>query len=192
MAKGPKSTAKQPASATKRAESAKIRGSEGARRLGLTLQAIGQWASRPGAPAERVGTALWLYWPSFPRWREQELQRQAVEEATAKLHKQIAELANPDGLKASVRIENADATMKELDVAERLATTVQIDLAAEITEKFCIDLRSQLLAFPRTWAPSLVGVTMVREMEIRLERGMHRILQSVSGVDGDTITELAA
>jgi hypothetical protein len=74
---------------------------DGAERLGLTTQAIGQWAAKPGAPVRRNTKHVYLLWPDFPRWREQELQKNAKKseksgtfaERRAAAEARVAELA---------------------------------------------------------------------------------------------------
>lgn len=63
------------------ADPAEITAAEGARRLGLTQQAVGMWAAKPGAPARKQGTKTFLRWPDFARWREQELVANAKKNA---------------------------------------------------------------------------------------------------------------
>lgn len=46
---------------------------EAARRLGITPQSTGQWARRLNAPARVDGRNVYVSWPQFARWREEEL-----------------------------------------------------------------------------------------------------------------------
>lgn len=54
-----------------------VSASQAAERLGLTKQAIGLWCAKPGAPVRKEGTRVFVRWPDFARWREQELQAAA-------------------------------------------------------------------------------------------------------------------
>lgn len=58
--------------------STEISATEAAARLGLTVQSLGAWTKRPGAPVRVEGRRVWCQWPAFPRWREQELIAQAM------------------------------------------------------------------------------------------------------------------
>jgi hypothetical protein len=48
---------------------------EAADRLGITPQALGVWARKPGAPVVTRKGRPFCVWPDFPRWREAELEK---------------------------------------------------------------------------------------------------------------------
>ena len=76
--KTPPSRANSAKSAPVQSDSGEIPSAEAAKRLCVTQQALGMWTNRPGAPVRRDGTRVWVRWPEFMRWREQELVRVAV------------------------------------------------------------------------------------------------------------------
>lgn len=55
---------------------------EVAKKLGISYQAVGVWAAKPGAPTRSAGTKVWLKWPAFARWREQQMVETARREAS--------------------------------------------------------------------------------------------------------------
>lgn len=56
-----------------RADGPEILANQAADRLGLTPQAIGMWCSKPGAPVRKAGGRVYVRWPDFARWREEQL-----------------------------------------------------------------------------------------------------------------------
>lgn len=154
-----------------------ILAAEAHRRLGLTAQAIGMWARRPGAPVRVDGRKVWLRWPDFARWREQELAKQAVEEATAKLRAQIATMNGGQVMTAGERIQQANARLLEMDVAQRERESITVEEAAAATSKVFSELRARLLPFPRTWAPKLITAKTIIEMEKRLDAAIARTME---------------
>lgn len=107
----------------------RVQQSEGARRLGLTPQAIGLWAVRPGAPTSSIKGKRLLIWPDFPRWRETELKREA------------RGVGRPEDQKAAQKRKMiADAVLAELMVAEKegalIALSVHEDVVGEIGARF--------------------------------------------------------
>lgn len=107
----------------------RVQQSEGAKRLGISPQAIGMWAVRPGAPVELVKGKRVLIWPDFPRWREAEIKREA--RGTDRPKDQEA---------AQKRKMIADAVLAELAVAEKegalIATEVHEQVVGEIGARF--------------------------------------------------------
>jgi hypothetical protein len=115
--------------------------SEAARRLGVTPQAIGQWATRPGAPVELLKGRRKLVWPDFPRWRDAELVRQAKAE--------VKGVARPtDEADAEKRKKIADAVLAELAVAEKEGALISMDVHREVVGEFCDRLRAVLVNAP--------------------------------------------
>ena len=92
-----------------------------ARYLGLTAQAVGMWAKRPGAPARVDGKRVWVQWPAFARWREEELCRQRVEEATKALRAQLdaQQTGNPLMRKLEGQYPQMPQTAKMLHLSPR-------------------------------------------------------------------------
>lgn len=160
-------------------DSNEISATDGAKRLGLTAQAVGQWASRPGAPARKIGTRVWLRWPDFARWRETELCRTAIEEATKKLREQLDAMNSPKGNPRS-RLDEAMARKAEIEVEELERTRILITEAAAVTEKAFTDLRAKLVPFPRTAAPKVLGAKTVVEMEQRLHKEIAKLMAALA------------
>lgn len=82
--------------------------SAAADRLGLTRQAVGQWAAKPGAPVSTERGVLLVAWPAFARWREQQMVETAKREA--------APTVSLD--EARTRKALAEAELAELEVAK--------------------------------------------------------------------------
>lgn len=118
--------------------------SEGAKRLGITPQAIGQWAVRPGAPAELKNGKRVLFWPDFPRWREAEIKREArgvgrpEDEAAAQKRKLIA-----------------DAVLAELAVAEKEGALIALQVHEDVVEELGARLLSVIQNFPSNYLVDL-------------------------------------
>lgn len=144
--------------------------SEAARRLGMTPQALGVWAKRPGAPvALRKGRPFCL-WPDFPKWREAELDRVAREEARPREMSQT---------EAERRYESARAQKLEIEVARLEGQLV----AAEDVEKawggMVHDLRAQLLTLPQRWAPAVIGCRGLPEVTAKLETALQEAMTAL-------------
>jgi hypothetical protein len=155
------------AASDKQARDGEVSAADVARSLHLSKQAIGLWLRRPGAPVRWVGARAFVRVPDFHRWREQELQRQAVEEATAPLRRQLesAQQGSPHMRKA-----NAEARMAELDVEEREKSVVRVEEVVRIIDVLLTALRKKLLAIPAAWAPALFGASNMAELTMRLHR----------------------
>jgi hypothetical protein len=167
--------------------------SHAAERLGLTAQSIGQWTAKPDAPVRREGTRVFVRWPAFARWREQELCKQAATEATAGMRKQLdaAQGGDPMGRKLK-----ADARKAEIEVEFLERSALRVEDALQHTEKLLTDLRAGLVPFPRTAAPKLIGAKTVIELEQRLHKEVVRLMEGLSsptfGMDTPADTEQAA
>jgi hypothetical protein len=162
--------------------------------MGLTAQAIGQWTIKAGAPARREGSRVFVQWPQFARWREQELCKQAVAEATAGMRRQLDAKGKGNWVDRKGMSEARKAEI-EVELLER--SVVTIEEASAVTEKLLTDLRGVLVPLPRTAAPKLVGAKTVVEMEQRLHAEVVRLMEVMAspafGVTDDTpATEEAA
>lgn len=154
--------------------------SDAAKRLEITKQSLGLWASKSGAPVRRDGSRVYVRWPDFMRWREEQLCRTAVEEATKKLRAQLeAATTGPTG-DPGRRLLEANARRAELDVAALEGSMVRVSEAEGVVEKLCTDLRAQLIPFPRTAAPKLLGAKSLQELEARLDVEVHRLMEVLS------------
>lgn len=166
-------TEKRPKTPPPQPEPGEILASQAAEFMGLTAQAVGQWTAKPDAPVRRTGTRVFVRWPAFARWREQELCRQAAHEATAQMRKQLDAKSGGDPMH---RRMIADARKAEIEVEQLERSMVRVEDAAAVTEKLLTDLRAALVPFPRTAAAKLIGAKSVIEMEQRLHREVVRIM----------------
>jgi hypothetical protein len=154
--------------------SGELLASECARRLGITPQSVGAWAVRPGAPARVQGANVYLQWPAFARWREQELVRQAKEEA-----------APLSLIEAQTRRAVAQAKEAELDLAEREGQLVTVEDYGTALGRILDRLMARLRAVP---------VRMAHhgpEVEASLEREVEAMIVELSAFDDDVLEEAA-
>jgi hypothetical protein len=154
--------------------SGEILASECARRLGITAQSVGTWAVRPGAPARAVGANVLIQWPAFARWREDQLVRQAKEEA-----------APPSLIEAQTRRAVAQAKAAELDLAEREGQLVTVADYETALGRLLDRLMARLRAIP---------VRMSHhgpEVEAALEREVEAMVVELSAFDDDVLEEAA-
>lgn len=106
--------------------SGEILASQAAERLGLTKQAIGIWTAKPGAPVRREGTRVFVRWPDFARWREQELvagakrevpagsfleRRQEAEARSAEIRAELDEIALAEKRGESIAVGDYEAAL---------------------------------------------------------------------------------
>ncbi len=156
---------------------------EAARRLGITVQAIGQWASKVGAPVRHDGTAVFIRWPDFARWREQEIAKGRKPRASAAAN---AEDANSPAMRKAIaeaaRAEHEEQ-LKALELAKALEQTVSMaDLEAtvgRILDRLSARLRAMAFAF------SHLGDEVERALEVEIER----VITDLHGFDADIIDE---
>lgn len=116
-----------------RARPGEIRLSEAAERLGLTPQGLGQYAKRPGAPSRVDGRNVFVQWPAFARWREE----------------QIAAAAQPADLdSARARKANAEAEIAELELAKARGQMVTVADYERALGVMCDRFVARLRALP--------------------------------------------
>jgi len=166
-------TTKRPKSAPVRSRSStsyEILASECARRLGITQQSVGAWAVRPGAPARADGTNVYVQWPAFARWREQERVRQAKEEA-----------APLSLIEAQTRRAVAQAKEAELDLAEREGQLVTVADYETALGRLLDRLMARLRAVPVRLAHH------GPEVEAALEREVETMIVELSAFDEDVL-----
>jgi hypothetical protein len=154
-----------------------ILASDVAERLGLTAQAIGQWTIKPGAPVRRDGTRVYVRYPEFARWREQELARQAAEDATRGLRQQLERIQEGD---PAFRKLQGEARKIEIEVELLERSVVRTEDALGQVEKLLTDLRAALVPFPRTAASKLIGAKSVLDMEQRLHAEVVRLMDTLA------------
>lgn len=129
---------------------------------------------RPGAPARADGTNVHIQWPAFARWREQELVRQAKEEA-----------APLSLIEAQTRRAVAQAKGAELDLAEREGQLVTVADYETALGRLLDRLMARLRAVP---------VRMAHhgpEIEAALEREVEAMIVELSAFDEDVLEEAA-
>lgn len=154
-----------------------VSATEAAKHLGITAQSLGMWAKRPGAPARVDGKRVWVQWPSFARWREEELCRQRVDEATKALRAQLDARQGGDPM---MRKLEGEARKIEIEVELLERSVVAIEDADAVVAKLVTDLRAAILPFPRVAAPRLLGAKTVVELEQRLQTQVGRLLEQLS------------
>jgi hypothetical protein len=149
-----------------------VKAGEAGKRLGMTVQALGQWAMRPEAPVRLRGKLREYQWPAFPRWRERELTRQARDEARPK-----------DRNEAEERLASAKAQLAELDLEEKrqmLCTRDQYDAAVGgLLER----IRGVALALGPKWGPRCVGLRTTVEAVARLEEAGRDFLHELQAAE---------
>ena len=172
----PKADPKPPKKSQKAAPT-KLNFSAAADRLGLTRQAIGQWAAKPGAPVESNGGVTVVLWPAFARWREGELCRVHAEEATASMRRQLDATQSGDTLTRKLR---ADARKAEIEVELLERSVVKVSEVEQVIAELLNALRAALVSIPRTWAAKLIGAKTVVDMEQRLHVENVRLMGHLS------------
>lgn len=152
--------------------SGEVLASEAAKRLDMSAQALGLWTARPGAPVRRDGARVWVQWPAFMRWREQELVRVAVQDA------------NPGDLDtARTRKANAEAELAEMEVAKARGEVVSVADYEQALARVLDRLTARLRAMPVRLAH------LGPEAEAAAEAEAERIVVELSAFDEDVIDE---
>lgn len=159
-------------SVTKRAPLEEITTSEGARRLGLTAQSIGQWTARPGAPVRPIGNRMMIEWPAFARWREQEMVSKAKADATP-----------PTLSDALTRKAVAQARLAEMDAALREGELVTLADYETALGRVLDHLMAALRAMPVRL--SHLGP----EAEAAVEAEAERVITALQNFDEDVIED---
>ena len=137
---------------------------EAAKRLGMTKQAIGQWADK--APADAVelrGGRRYLRWPAFPVWYRQRLSSTAPENFE----------------KARARKMAAEAELTELELARVRGEQVPVDAVRKTMGQLAAKLRSQLLAVPGRYSARIVGIASLPEAQRALDLAMRDVLNEL-------------
>lgn len=145
---------------------------QAAERLGITAQAIGMWARRPGAPVRFEGRRTWLEWPAFARWREAELLAEATRDA------------QPRSLEeARIRKALAEAELAEIEVAKSRGEYV----AVEDYERAVGVVLDRVTARLRSLPPRLERFGV--EVESVLEREIEAVIAEMHAEDQDVVDE---
>ena len=152
-----------------------ITATEAGKRLGMTSNAIGQWAGRPTAPAKREGTRTLVQWPAFARWRESELVRVAKADAAP---------ASLD--EARARKANAEAELAEIEVAKARGEVVLVADYERALGRVLDRLTARLRAVPVRL--SHLG----SDVEAAAEKEAERIVVELNAFDEDVMDEPVA
>ncbi len=157
--------------------------SEGARRLGLTKQAIGLWTAKPGAPARRDGHNCFLKWPDFARWREIEMKKTkasrangapAADDPTSPLsRKLLAEAITAEHQEKLTAIELAQALLQTISLTDHSETV------GRILDRLVARLRAMPFAFTH----------LGEEVERAVEEEVERVITELHHFDEDVIDE---
>ncbi|HEX6925655.1 MAG TPA: hypothetical protein VF167_09495 [Longimicrobiaceae bacterium] len=150
----------------RKGDAERVSAREAAKRLGMTDQAVGQWANQ--APADTYVLAngrRWLLWPQFPVWYRQRLQ-------------QHAKPANFDEAKA--RKMAAEAELAEIELAKARGDALALsDLEAVVARDYT-KVRERLQALPGRLAPLVVGVKSVGEATKLIVPVVREVMQELS------------
>ena len=166
---------RQPARSTARA--GEISAAECARRFGITASALGLWTKRVGAPVRIEGRSVWCQWPGIARWREQELCRQAVAEATRSYRTAQATGQPRDPLDRKLE---ADARKAEIEVERLEHQTVNVADAVALFDAVMTNVRAVLMPFARVVAPKVVACDTIVSVEQALHREVVRVMQQMA------------
>lgn len=151
-----------------------ISAAQAAERLGLTQQAIGQWAAKPGAPVRKAGTRVYVAWPAFARWREERLTAQAREEASG-----------GDYEKERTRKMAAEATIAEYELAKLQGSMVTVEDSAKALGRILDLLMARLRAMP----PRLGHLG--HDAEEAIEAEIESLIEELHSFDEDVLEEPA-
>lgn len=133
--------------------------SEAARRLGLTPQAIGLWARKPGAPVGSAKGRPFCRWPDFPRWWKEQ-----------------------DG-KAR---KTADFDLAEAERRERQARTEIVEMKRDLMRGE-LARRKDFDAELREMAGRLKGAVLgLKSQHLRRMIGLENEVQAAAALDGIT------
>lgn len=162
-----------------RARAGEITASQAAERLGLTKQAIGLWTAKPGAPVRKTGTSVFVRWPDFARWREQELVDGAKKAAPQGTFAERR--AEADARAAEIQVE-----LRELELAERRGEVVAVADYEAALATILDRLTARLRAMPVRL--SHLGP----EIEAAAEAEAERVVEELHVWDDDVVDETDA
>jgi hypothetical protein len=123
------------------------------------------------------GRSVWCQWPSIARWREQELCRQAVTEATRSYRTLQATGRSKDPVS---RKQEAEARKAEIEVEHLEHTTVHVLDAVALFEAVLTNIRGMLMPFARVVAPKVVACDTIVSVEQVVHREMVRVMQQLA------------
>jgi hypothetical protein len=153
-----------------------ISASQAAERLGLTKQAIGIWSAKAGAPVRRDGTRVYVRWPDFARWREEELVAGAKREAPSGSFTERRQAA--EARAAEVSLARAELAL-ERELGESVAVTDYGAALGAVLDRLTAGLRGMPAEFAR-FGP---------DVEAAAEREVERLVVELHGWDEDVLDE---
>lgn len=153
-----------------------ISAAQAAERLGLTKQAIGLWCVKPGAPMRREGTRVYVRWPDFARWREQELVAGAKKTAPEGSFVERRQAA--DARAAEIQME-----LGEIELAEKRGEVVAVADYEQALARVLDRLTARLRAMPVRL--SHLGP----EVEAAAEAETERVVKELNGFDEDVVDD---
>lgn len=148
---------------------------QAADRLGLTRQAIGVWAAKPGAPVTSDNGTTLVLWPAFARWRETQMVEKAVRDT--------APTVSLD--EARTRKALAEAELAELEVAKARGDFVAVADYETALGRSLDRVTARLRAMPVRL--SSYGA----EVEAAVESEVEAVIVELSQMDADVLDEPA-
>lgn len=142
---------------------------EGAKRLGMTEAAFGQWSAKPGAPVVLEAGRRWARWPEFPIWYRGELQKGRERPA--------------DFEEAKTRKMQAEAELAELTLEEKRGEVVGVGVFREEVQRVVQTVRAQLLAVPGRMAPRTAGVASLADSQQAWDAAIRDVLRELQRGD---------
>jgi hypothetical protein len=129
------------------------------------------WAVKPDAPARHSGTSVWLKWPSFARWREQQLVAKARREASV-----------------TVTLDEARTrkALAEAELAEIALATARSEIVAMAEYETALGrILDRLMARLRSLPVRLAHFGP--DAEATLEAEVERVVQELAAWDEDVV-----
>lgn len=141
---------------------------DAARRLGMSDQALGQWAAKPGAPVVFVGRVRRCLWPAFPTWvREQLLKSRAAPAAPAGISESEA------------RQEAAKAQLLELKLAEQQGRLMTVEEYRRVLGEAFERVAAQAKAMKKKLAPEVLAAKTPVEAERIIDEHVRAMLSEL-------------
>lgn len=146
---------------------------EVAEKLGISYQAVGVWAAKPGAPTRSAGTKVWLKWPAFARWREQQMVETARREASPTVSLD----------EARTRKALAEAELAEIELAKARGEVVALSDYEAALGRILDRLSARLRALP------VRLLHLGPEVETAAESEAERIVEELHAWNEDVVED---
>lgn len=147
--------------------------SEVAEKLGISHQAVGVWAAKPGAPTRSAGTKVWLKWPGFARWREQQMVDTARREASPTVSLD----------EARTRKALAEAELAEIELAKARGEVVALADYEAALARILDRLAARLRALP------VRLLHLGPEVEAAAEAEAEKVVEELNAWNEDVVDE---